>query len=90
MKKSKYFKRILSQRAADGGKRYRKLEGMGFGGRVETEGVDETERILRYEIKHMIVCDERMQDNCIKPGGTAGDFYSCPSKGFVGVRVFLI
>ncbi len=54
------------------------------------EAVGETERILRYQIKHMIVCDERMHDTCIKPGGTAGDFYSCPSKGFVGVRVFLI
>lgn len=34
--------------------------------------VDETERILRYQIKHMTVCDERMYDYSIKPGGTAG------------------
>lgn len=35
-------------------------------------GVDETERRLRYQIKHMIVCDKRMQI-CIRPGGTAGE-----------------
>lgn len=62
MKKSKYFEKSLSQRAALGGKRYRELEGMGFGGRVETvsAAVDETEKKLRYQIEHMIVCDERM------------------------------
>ena len=37
----------------------------------EPKEVGETERILRYQIKHMIVCDERMH-KCIKPGGTAG------------------
>lgn len=38
----------------------------------ESKIVDETERILRYQTEHMIVCDERMRI-CIKPGGTAGD-----------------
>ena len=37
------------------------------------EQVDETERILRYQIKHMSVCDEWMYDSSIKPGGTAGE-----------------
>ncbi|MGN1181019.1 MAG: hypothetical protein ACI4SD_07375 [Suilimivivens sp.] len=52
MKKSKYFEKSLSQRVADGGMRYRELEGMGFGGRFETAvfhgaALDEPERILR-------------------------------------------
>ena len=52
MKKSKYFETSLSHRAADGGKRYGELEGMGFGGRFETgtylcAALDEPERILR-------------------------------------------
>lgn len=37
----------------------------------EPKAVGETERRLRYQIKHMIVCDERMRIS-IKPGGTAG------------------
>lgn len=42
------------------------------------ELVDETERRLRYQIKHMIVCDEWMQ-TCIKSGGTAGEFTLVPA-----------
>lgn len=37
----------------------------------EPKTVGKTERRLRYQIKHMLVCDERMR-RCIKPGGTAG------------------
>ena len=52
MKKSKYFENFSVQRAADGGKRYEELEGMGFGGRFETAvclraAIDEPERKLR-------------------------------------------
>ena len=46
MKKSKYFKQAVLQRAAAGGKRYRELKGMGFGGQAERT-VGKPERILR-------------------------------------------
>ena len=45
------------------------LEEWAFEG--ELKKVGETERRLRYQTKHMMVCDERMC-KCIKPGGTAG------------------
>jgi len=49
LKKSKYFKQTVLQRAAVGGKRYREFKGMGFGGQAETgeRTVGEPERILR-------------------------------------------
>ncbi len=50
----------------------------------ESKTVDETERTLRYQIKHMIVCDERMCI-CIKPGGTAGDNTLVPAIDGTGV-----
>lgn len=41
------------------------------------DGVDKTERRLRYQIKHMIVCDKRMQiaSSRVAPQ----ESYSCPS-----------
>lgn len=36
----------------------------------ELNPVGEPERILRYQIRHMSVCDEWVDDT--KPGGTAG------------------
>lgn len=43
--------------------------------------VEETEKKLRYEIKHMIVCDERMWDFITSSRVAPQESYSCPSIG---------
>ncbi len=53
----------------------------------EPKEVGETERTLRYQIKHMIVCDERMRyiaSSRVAPQ----EIYSCPSNDWV--RSFLL
>ena len=54
-------------------------------GKPKEEG--ETERTLRYQIKHMIVCDERMLNASSRVAPQ--EFDSCPSSKLVGGRVFL-
>ena len=44
----------------------------------EPKEVGETERTLRYQIKHMIVCDERMLNTSSRVAPQ--EFDSCPSR----------
>ena len=60
---------------------------MGFGGRVEGS-VDETERKLRYQIQHMIVCDERAYYK-ITPSRVAPQEMILLSQHWIGMGVFL-
>lgn len=48
------------------------------------EAVGETERILRYQIKHMIVCDERMQDIASSRVAPQEIFTLVPAKDSLG------
>lgn len=51
--------------------------------------VCEPERILRYQILHMFVCDEWVDNT--KPGGTAGVYTLVPAvKLIAGDRSFFI
>lgn len=45
----------------------------------ESKTVDETERILRYQIRHMSVCDERIRKVSSRVAPQEND--SCPSIG---------
>lgn len=45
----------------------------------ESKAVDETERRLRYQIEHMIVCDERIRKVSSRVAPQEND--SCPSNG---------
>lgn len=52
----------------------------------EPKAVGETERTLRYQIKHMVVCDERMHNASSRVAPQ--EFGSCPSSKWLGEGFF--
>ena len=91
MKKSKYFETSLSQRAADGGKRYGELRGMGFGGRFETAAFTSS---IRWAGEDTSLTNQAYDSMhwadviYIKQGGTAGNISPVPAETGTGVFLF--